>query len=42
MAVRMAPDMETKMAILQKKAEIESIFIPGDVCQFLAARVSSD
>jgi len=37
-----APDMETKMAILQKKAEIESILVPGDVCQFLAARVSSN
>ncbi|MBI3398296.1 MAG: chromosomal replication initiator protein DnaA, partial [Deltaproteobacteria bacterium] len=31
------PDMETKMAILQKKATLESVIIPDDVTYFLAS-----
>lgn len=31
------PDMETKMAILQKKAVLESIVLPDDVTRFLAS-----
>jgi chromosomal replication initiator protein len=36
------PDMETKVAILQKKAEIESLVLPQEVSLFLASRVSSN
>jgi chromosomal replication initiator protein len=36
------PDIETKVAILTKKAQIESIDIPGDVSMFLASRISSN
>lgn len=37
-----APDMETKVAILQKKAEVESIALPYDVSVFLATNFSSN
>lgn len=37
-----APDLETKVAILQKKAEIESILLPNEVSHFLAANFSSN
>jgi chromosomal replication initiator protein len=37
-----APDTETKVAILRKKAEIESLYLPNDVSMFLASRVSSN
>lgn len=37
-----APDMETKVAILQKKAEIESIPLPYEVALFLATNFSSN
>lgn len=36
------PDLETKVAILQKKAEIESIPLPSDVAVFLASNFSSN
>jgi chromosomal replication initiator protein len=37
-----APDLETKLAILDKKAELEDIQIPNDVRVFLATRVRSN
>ncbi|OGP65624.1 MAG: hypothetical protein A3K22_03050 [Deltaproteobacteria bacterium RBG_16_42_7] len=36
------PDMETKMAILRKKAALESITLPDDVTHFLASLGSSN
>lgn len=36
------PDTETKIAILRKKAEIESLNLPNDVSLFLATRISSN
>ncbi|NOY44789.1 MAG: chromosomal replication initiator protein DnaA [Deltaproteobacteria bacterium] len=36
------PDVETKVAILQKKAELESIFLPLDVAHFLASHCPSN
>ncbi len=36
------PDMETKVAILHKKAEIESIPLPNDVAHFLASHFTSN
>lgn len=36
------PDVETKVAILRKKAQIESINLPDDVAMLLAARASSN
>lgn len=36
------PDMETKVAILHKKAELESISLPRDVSMFLAQNFSSN
>lgn len=36
------PELETKVAILQKKAETEKIFVPEDVAYYLAARVKSN
>lgn len=35
------PDMETKMAILEKKAQLESVVLPNDVRQFMALRITS-
>ncbi|MBI5014724.1 MAG: chromosomal replication initiator protein DnaA [Deltaproteobacteria bacterium] len=37
-----APDLETKVAILQKKAEIEAIPLPYEVSVFLASNFSSN
>ncbi|MEZ5403780.1 MAG: chromosomal replication initiator protein DnaA [Bryobacteraceae bacterium] len=37
-----APDLETKLAILDKKAEAEGIHLPDDVRIFLATRVRSN
>ena len=36
------PDMETRVAILQKKAEAEHIDLPHDVALFLAANIDSN
>jgi chromosomal replication initiator protein len=36
------PDIETKVAILKKKAEIENITIPNDVAFFLASQIDSN
>jgi len=36
------PDLETKMAILQKKAEIEGTPLPVDVCTFIAEKTKSN
>lgn len=36
------PDMETKMAILQKKAALDSVTLPDDVTHFLASLGSSN
>ncbi len=37
-----APDLETKIAILQKKAEEHHIEVPYDVAQFIAGSISSN
>jgi chromosomal replication initiator protein len=37
-----SPDMETRVAILQKKAEVERIELPHDVALFLAANIDSN
>ena len=36
------PDLETRIAILQKKAEFENIKIPSNVAYYIAARVKSN
>lgn len=36
------PEFETRMAILQKKAQSEEIDIPGDVVTYIASRVDSN
>jgi len=36
------PDVETKVAILKKKAEMENIFLPNDVAFFLASQINSN
>jgi chromosomal replication initiator protein len=36
------PDMETRVAILQKKAEIERVQLPHDVAIFLASNIDSN
>jgi chromosomal replication initiator protein len=36
------PDIETKVAILKKKAETENISIPNDVAFFLASQIDSN
>ena len=36
------PDIETKVAILKKKAEMENISLPNDVAFFLASQIDSN
>ncbi|MBI1817835.1 MAG: chromosomal replication initiator protein DnaA [Deltaproteobacteria bacterium] len=36
------PDVETRVAILEKKAEVEHIELPSDVAMFLASNISSN
>lgn len=36
------PDIETRMAILRKKAEIEGRKVPIEVCQYIAERIPSN
>ena len=37
-----SPDLETRIAILQKKAQLENIYIPNDVFVFIADKVISN
>jgi len=37
-----APDLETRIAILRKKASSERIYIPEDVIEYIASRVSTN
>lgn len=36
------PDVETKVAILKKKADLENIYIPNEVAFFLASHINSN
>lgn len=36
------PDLETKIAILQKKAQLESVKVPNEVLEFIASRIQSN
>lgn len=42
MADIQAPDLETRMAILQKKAEFDGIRLPAEVCAFIAEKTKSN
>jgi len=37
-----SPDLETRIAILQKKAQLENIYVPNDVLVFIANKVVSN
>lgn len=36
------PDLETRVAILAKKAQLEHLDVPGDILQFIASRVDTN
>ncbi len=36
------PDLETKIVILRRKAEVENISLPNDVCLFLASHIKTN
>ncbi|HSV31122.1 MAG TPA: chromosomal replication initiator protein DnaA [Atribacteraceae bacterium] len=36
------PDLETRIAILRKKAELENVTVPDDVITFIASQISSN
>ena len=36
------PDLETKVAILKRKAELERIDLPDDVAMFIAGKIKSN
>ena len=42
MADIQAPDLETRMAILYKKAEIDGVRLPAEVCTFIAEKTKSN
>lgn len=37
-----APELETRIAILRKKAQIENLKVPDEILEYMAARVSSN
>lgn len=37
-----APDMETRLAILRKKAQLESLAVPDDVLQYIADKIDTN
>ncbi len=37
-----SPDLETKIAILKRKADVEGVFLPDDVALFIAGRIKSN
>jgi chromosomal replication initiator protein len=37
-----SPDLETKIAILKRKADTEGVFLPDDVALFIAGRIKSN
>src|SRR3970282_1872984 len=36
------PDLETRIAILRKKAELDGIHVPDDVAEFIAQRIQTN
>lgn len=36
------PDLETRIAILQKRSEEDGVYLPADVCEFVAMNITSN